>query len=343
MEGVVECYRLTVTAAGDAVVWAWTGSRRYEARWYDQQGKLKHTLLRPAECEHWDLRILAVEVGGKQHVALSCRECQCIWLGSRDTEEWSVAWQATGKEGSGDIDRQPKPYTMCQGKPGQIIVWNTWGIEKSVVVFDITQIPFRLVVPQVKLATEAYHLCYSDLPGVGGALAVTDARYGFKLSMFGLDNGELLWSVGGKEESGWSVKVAGAEWDPWGVCSDSRGRLYVSDGKYGNNRIIVLSAASGSVLQVVQGRGHWVDEPQVFIGWVTDPGVSVYGPDIKYKDDEPNQGVVSGSVMQEFKHQHLGELEYICWHEQSKSIVVYYHVGIHSGEKRYITHFHIKF
>ncbi len=337
------CESLTVTAAGEVVAWARTGSGTLEALWYDQQGKLMHTLLRPAECEHWDLRVLAVEVGGKQQVALSSPDDQCIWLGSRDTEEWSVAWQAPGKEGTGEIERQPKPYSLCQGKPGQIIVCDMQGDENSVVAFDITQIPFRVVVPQMKLATEAYHLCYSDLPGVGGALAVTDAWYGFRLSMFGLDSGELLWSVGGKEESGWSVKVAGAGWDPRGVCSDNRGRLYVADMKWGNTRILVLSAASGSVLQVVQGRGHWVDEPQVFIGWVTDPGVSVYGPDIKYKDDEPWKGVVSGSVLRELKHQHLGELEYIYWHEQSKSIVVYYHVGIHSGEKRYITHFHINF
>ena len=69
MEGVVYCDSMTVTAAGDVVVWARTGSNAWEAQWYDQQGKLIHTLLRPAECEHWDLRILAVEVGVPVYLA----------------------------------------------------------------------------------------------------------------------------------------------------------------------------------------------------------------------------------------------------------------------------------
>ncbi len=352
MEGVKRCSSLTVTAAGEVVVWVWAESKKHfwvetwsdthEARWYDQQGKLIQTLPRPTQCEHWHLRILAVEVGGKQQVALSCDECQCIWLGTRGTEEWSVAWQATGEEGSEERKGQPKPYTMCQGKPGQIIAWNRQGDEKSVSVFDITQIPFRVVVPEMKLGMWAVNLCYCELPGVGGALAVTDGWAENKLCMFSLDRGGSLWSVGGKDEVGQWVKVAGAEWSPWGVCSDNRGRLYVADCQRGNNRIIVLSAASGSVLQVVQGRGHWADHPWSLFGWVSDPGVTVYRPDIKYKDDEPKDEVVSGTVLQEFKHQRQGEPNPLCWHEPSKSIVYHYLVS-HSSQEHCITYFHVKY
>ena len=342
MEGVNYCYSMTVTAAGEVVVWAWTqsGTQEVQAQWYDQQGKLIHTLPRPPQSEHSDLKLLTVNVGGKQQVALSCRESQCIWLGSRDAGDWSVAWQATGKEGSGEIEGQPKPYSLCKGKPGQIIVCNMQGDENSVVAFDIMKIPFQvdLVVPEIKLGMEARSFCYCELPGVGGALAVTDGYSGYKLCLFSLLSGAILWGVGGQQ-----VKVAGAKWEPRGVYSDNRGRLYVADGKYGSSRIIVLSAASGSVLQVVKGRGHWADDPQALNGWVSDPGVTVYGADIKYKNDEPEKGVVSGSVMQEFKHQHLGEPETLCWHEQSKSIVVYHHVGSQSTEKHCITYFHIKF
>ncbi len=247
MEGVRGYISLTVTAAGEVVVWVWTQSNTYEVRWYDQQGKLLHTAPQPPQCRHIYLSVLAVEVDGKQQVALSSSVDQCIWLGSRGSRAWSVAWQATGV-GSGN-EGQPKPRTMCQGKPGQIIAWNMQGDGMSVSVFDITQIPFRVVKPEMKLGMKAWNLCYCDLPGVGGTVAVTDGDSGYKLSMFSLDSGALLWSVGGKDERGQRVKVAGAEWDPRGVCSDNRGRLYVADEKQGNNRIIALSAASGSVLQ----------------------------------------------------------------------------------------------
>ncbi len=346
MEGVVDCSSMTVNAAGEVVVWVFTKSLTYEARWYDQQGKLIHTLPRPPQCGHEHLRVLSVEVGGKQQVALSCFECQCIWLGSLETGAWSVAWQATRKEGNGEgIDRQPIPDKMCQGKAGQVIVWNTQGEGKSVSVFDITQIPSRVVVPEIKLGMRAEYLCYCELPGVGGALAVTDALWGYKLSMFSMDSGSLLWSVGGEDESGQQVKVVGAEWEPRGVCCDNKGRLYVADWKWGNNRIIVFSVASGSVLQVVQGRGHWAEDPQALNGWVSDPGITVYGADIKYKDDKPWEGVVSGTILQEYKYQSLGEPDSLFWHEPNKSIVVYHyvHLSLHSSEKNCITYFHIKF
>ena len=334
LEGVESCWSLTVTAAGDVVVWVQTLSGTYEAQWYEQQGRLIHTFLRPPQCGHDDLKVLAVEVGGKQQVALSSHSDQCIWLGSRDTGAWSVAWQATGEKGSEERKGQPKPCTMCQGKPGQIIAWNWHGDRRIVSVFDITQIPFCVVVPEMKLEMNACHLCYCELPGVGGALAVTDGSDGYKLCMFSLDSGALLWSVGSEDERGQQVKVAGTEWVPQGVCSDNRGRLYVADGKRVNDRIIVLSATSGSVLQVVQGRGHWEGGRK----WrVSDPGIAVYGADLKYKDDEPKQGVVSGSVLQELKHPPLEEPWHLCWDEQSKSIVV----GTYSTGK--ISYFQIAF
>ncbi len=124
--------------------------------------------------------------------------------------------------------------------------------------------------------------------------------------------------LGGQDENRQSVKVAGAGWEPRGVCSDNRGRLYVADSSEYNKRIIVLSAASGSVLQVVQGRGHWKEGRYTNeCAWVNDPGITVYGPDIKYKDDEPKQGVESGTVLQEIKHQHLYQHGFLCWNELS--------------------------
>ena len=330
MEGVWLCRSLTVMTAGEVVVLVRTQKGKLEVRWYNQQGKLLHTAPRPPQCDkfHAHLSVLAVEVGGKQQVALSCWECECIWLGTggtggfgkilrKVTGAWSVAWEPTGAKERG---RQPRPGVMCQGKPGQIIAVNGYDGE-SVSVFDIMQIPFRLVVPEIKLGMQAEYLCYCELPGIGEVLAVTDGNIQYKLCMFSLDGGTPLWSVGDKVKMGKSVKVAGAEWWPVGLCSDNRGRLYVADCEEGTNRIIVFSAASGSVLQVVQGRGHWE-----YVGrrrsWVADPGITVYGPDIKYKDDEPEKGVTSGSVLQEFKNEYLEQPWHLCWHEQSQSIIV---------------------
>ncbi len=229
---------------------------------------------------------------------------------------------------------QPMPYTMCQGKPGQIIAWNLQGEANSVSIFDITQIPFRVVVPQMELGTRAWHMCYCELPGVGAALAVTSGLQECKLSMFSLDSGELLWSVGGKDKRWLQVNVAGTEWVPKGVCGDNRGRLYVAD--YDNHRIIVLSAASGSVLQVVHCRRHW----EVGQGWVSDPGVTVYGADIEYEWDDYklHKELISGSVLQEVedKHSHLLWPKDIYWNEDTKSVIVR-----NTNEK--IIHFQIEF
>ncbi len=145
-------------------------------------------------------------------------------------------------------------------------------------------------------------------------------RFLFKI----FDSGALLWTVGGT-----GVKVAGAGWDPRGVCTDNRGHLYVAD--WGNHCVIVLSAASGSVLQVLQRAGHWEGD-----AWVLDPGTTVYGPDIEYKDNRPRNGVVSGTVMQEIKERQMGRPIHVCWHEEGNSIIVATAVGK-------ISHFKITF
>ncbi len=252
-------------------------------------------------------------------------------ISSHDAGAWTVAWKATHVLGIKKKKGQPRPYSMCQGRQGQIIACNKHGEETSVTVFDITQVPFKVVVPELDLGMNAGDLCYCDLPGIGGALAVTDGMYGHKLCMFsldccapGLDSGALLWTVGGA-----GVKVAGAEWDPRGVCTDNRGHLYVAD--WGNHCVIVLSAASGTVLQVLQRTGHWEGA-----AWVLDPGTTVYGPDIAYKENRPRNGVMSGTVVQEIKERQIGRPIHVCWHEEGKSIIVATAVGK-------ISHFNITF
>ena len=221
-----------------------------EARWYDLEGKLLHTLDCPFEYDN-NIRAAAVTVDGKPMVALSCWQSQCIWLGSRHAREWTVAWQASGEKGSEERKGLPRPTAMCQGKAGQIIAQNGCpagqGHRKSVSVFDTTQIPFRLVVLQMKLDMDGRYLCYYDLPGIGATLAATDNS---KLAMFIMDSEELMNEVG--------VKELGTHWEPKALCSDERGRLYVADQE--NNSIIVMSAQSGAVLQQYKLEG--LEKPQ---------------------------------------------------------------------------------
>ncbi len=351
-----QCSSLTVTAEGNVVTLERTKSilssgDGAKVTWYDKDGALKSILDVP--CQHIDsVKILAVEVGGAEQVVLSCPECQCIWvgpwypaiLGRLGVRVWKLAWEASGWSWlSSKREEQPKPRTMCQGKPGQIIAINSRTLE-NVCMFDVKDFPFHLVVPQLNFGMEAKFLCYCDLPGVGGTLAVTEGGHGRprKLCMFSLDSGEFLWSVGGQDEEGQGVKVAGAEFYPEDVCTDNRGRLYVAD--LFRHRIVVFSASSGAVLQVVQGRGHWEVVGKSWWGkkkykWVG--GVTVYGADIKYKNDKPAQ-VESGTVLQEFRNRHLEYPRYLCWHEGSKSIIVYhYTMTIDYSFTKYISYYHL--
>ena len=168
-----------------------------------------------------------------------------------DRGSWNVIWRE--EEGSPG----PQPATMCQGKQGQIITWNREADGKGISMFNITEKRFYVAVPQLKLGLWPRHLCYCELPGVGGALAVTDYYTQHKLCMYSLERGTLLWTVGGKNKNGEWVKVAGAEWKPQGVCCDNRGHLYVADYncyKEGNNRILVFSAESGELIQEIKHR-----------------------------------------------------------------------------------------
>ena len=46
-----------------------------------------------------------------------------------------------------------------------------------------------------------------------------------------------------------SGEVAGKDIDPWGVCCDSTGHIYVGD--TANSRVLLFDSQSGEVLQVV--------------------------------------------------------------------------------------------
>ncbi len=336
LRDVINCSSITVTAAGEVVVWVKTQRDIYEARWYDQHGRKLHTLAPPPRCRHLScLKLLAIMVGERPHMAISCNECQVIWLGSRDTCIWDIAWEANGEKGSEERKNEPKPGDMCQFKSGQVIARNVQGRQgegTSISIFDIKEMSFYVVVPELKLGMQAWYLCCCEI-SCCHHLAVTDMLEN-SLCMFRLDEKALikreaqsteertplspLWMVGGP-----SVKVAGEEWSPFGLCSDNRGRLYVADQNI--HRIIVLSAASGSVLQVIQGQRHLNKQNR----WVVDPGIKVCRAEIQYENDR-DRGAVPKSdfIFASFKDHKLGEPWDLCWHEQTKSIICRYQTGI---------------
>ncbi len=305
---------MTITATGEVVVYIDKPcGDEHEVRWYGMDGKLLYSLPRPVSRQD-HFRILAVMVNRKQQIALSNH--RCIWLGSPDTGKWVKAWQATGDRMKEGREYEPTPRMMFHGRPGQIIVENEWY--GSVSVFDITQIPFRVEGSEVKLDMEPKDLCYCELPGIGDAIAVTDGYYGIgKIGMFNLDSGVCLWRLSGLKGRG-GIKWTDVNLAPGGICCDNMGRLYVADEF--NNRIIVLSAASGSVLQVVQGRGHWDNSQPDFD---VDPGITVYGPDVNITSLAQNRKA-SGTVLQEFKHLKMVRPQHVCWHEGTKSLIVCY-------------------
>ena len=314
------CYGLTVTDAGEVIVYTqkWlrsqTPPRLDEVRWYNQKGQLLATAPCPEQCFLMHKRnVLAVTVDGEEKVAVSCYECKKIYLGNQ-VNFWSQAYPGTDPLGSQIREGKPRPYTMCCGKPGQITVENYE--DESLSVFDITTIPFNRIVSQIKIGMWAVHFCYLNLPLGGDNLAVTDGIVTKTLCMFSLDSGDLLWSVG-RDGNNWKAEVAGAVWEPRGVCTDNRGQLYVADSKRYNNRIIVFSAESGAILQVIQGRGHLE-----FSRWRADPGIVVYGPDIRYRDDKPEEGVDTGSMLQVIESAQLESPKYLCWCERTTSVIV---------------------
>lgn len=336
MAEIRECDYMTITDAGEAIFSVRKQKDTWEAQWYDQKGTLIHTLPRPVQCgaHRYTYRLLAIKVDAIQHVAIACPNCHCIFIGSLATEAWSMGWQASGEEGSVERKKQPKPWSMWHGKPGQIIARDVRGDGHSVCVFDIKNIPFRLVMPEIKLGMMAVGLCYCDLPGIGDAIAVTGGL-DYNLCMFSLAKGDLIWSIGERDDNGDRTMVAGAKWVPYEICSDRRGRLYVAD-NFADERIIVLSAVSGSVLQVIHSGGHYEKGY-----WMVEPGVTLYGPDIKYEYNEARNKLASGSVQQKFKDLQMGRPLYLCWHENSTSIVLY-HTGYYPAYKRCFSYLNLK-
>ncbi len=251
----------------------------YEGRRYDQNGKYLQTIPSPQHCDHQrDLKLLEIQVAGRLHIAMPCPECQCIRLWSPDGDTWQMAWQVK----AGRKEKQ-SPMDLCQGRRdsrgGQIIATMSKGYgTKYVTVFDIEQIPFKVIIPKMEIGIQPGNMCYSDFPGIGEAVAITSTfPTQYRFCLYSLVTKECLWTIGGQDKTAEpeddyggmpqypSVIVGGARWSPRGVCTDNRGCLYVADINKSNPRILIFTVARGELLQQLSGP-QWLGQPE-FLSW----------------------------------------------------------------------------
>ncbi len=293
------CFAMTVTESGDFIIWGRPDSGKDELWWFTKKGTIKHKILMPSTCKCKTIdciNIVCASILGKKSLVVSCYKCQCIWYLEVETKNWSIAWKASRKRAisngaEGQKHPTPVPRRMCLGKPGQIIAVNGIASEgpyaDSVSMLDITQIPFKVVVPLLKLTLLPHYLCYCNIPLIGEAIAVTQwyggGAWGGKLCMYNLNNGTLLWDVGGKDETGHPVEVKGAKWWPGGICSNGTDCVFLADAA--SNRILVFDAADGEVIQVIE-HNHvpwdisWDQTTQGLVIWNT------HGKEYRYSNGE---------------------------------------------------------
>ncbi len=162
--GVVQ--DMTVMQSGEVVEYASLYPREISVlRWYSIEGNVKHLIPRPAECQH-DVptgSILSLDMSNGEHIALSCYECQVIWLWATDSQIWTVSWKAQYNVDREDSiwtraqkamknvasafekrQRQFKPWKMCHGGSGRILVLNAVSGD-NMTLLDTTRVPFRIV------------------------------------------------------------------------------------------------------------------------------------------------------------------------------------------------------
>ncbi len=286
---------MTVTESGEVVDYAKIEHNpdKYVIRWYSLKGSVKHLIQLPYNCSHvgYGCALSYVQMPKGEHIALSCCECQVIWLWESGTKKWTLAWR--GKELVLDTivwqtESKCRPWKMCHGNPGQIIAVN--GVHgDSVSVFDtgITQIPFRVIHEEIKLGMKAHDLCYYRTPSVSytwespepfrhtphpkGGLAV-------------LDKSKLCWASGIKKPQH-TLQFVG---QPTGICSDNKGHLFV---------------ATNSTTADDQGAAH-----------------NPHGRILVFAAD-------TGELLQEMKHDQMKYPQNVFWCDKIKRLIVYQSVG----------------
>ncbi len=228
------CWSTCCTQTGEVVASGTTKDLNNEIHWYHKDGTMRQKIPHPRACEHWDVSVCEIKVTGTVYILISCFKCNVITAQNESNHEEHIAYKHPSVH----------PGRMCLGGVEELCAIN---VEK-VTVFDTSNKEFRVKM-ELDIGNEVHHLCYYELPKVGGVVA-TVCSWAFMLEAFSIETGQRLFKLGGKDESGEKLEVAGDTWNPQALqCDGSTHRLYLAD--QAHPRILMLDANTGSVLQIL--------------------------------------------------------------------------------------------
>ena len=161
------------------------------------------------------------------HIIEACFYCSEIRTYHMETEDANTIYHC-------------KPYRMCPGPDGSLLVMyckNEWFVSQ----FEWDKDNRRGQI-QVTRSIKILNQAVGTMSYVRQNDAIVVTSWSPKhVRAISLNDGSTLWEVSGE--------VAGKDIDPWGVCCDSTGHIYVGD--TANSRVLLLDSQSGEVLQVV--------------------------------------------------------------------------------------------
>ncbi len=206
---------------------------------YDPSGRFKQQIpISSLGAEDHNLGIIKIE--GQQYLAMSPkRDNSDIKLYSLDTGEMVPCYIQANPDTDGHEGNKLRNISLR----GEIVTFSDKG--------DITLLQVSKACVKVRKSLQSNHgminvkrVCRANLPEHGRVI-ITSSGHRF-------ENGELRATSIATQETLWKMsgEVKGCIFNPRGICTDGGGLLYTADGH--NHRILVIQAATGNVLQVLQ-------------------------------------------------------------------------------------------
>ncbi len=203
---------------------------------YNRTGQLLNTW--QVKCGHgWAKHLLHLSIDNTPYIAVSCWGCQSITLYSMTDDDPITAYCHSRED-------QAQPAVMCHGPNNTILVTNwEWG-SKEVLMYDVSSTQFILKDRIPVDVDQSEHIHYMETAKHGG---IVIASFGHVISACSIETKKLVWEIKNK-------KIEGELFSPCGICSDpDTSALYVGD--YSNERLIVIEANTGEVIQSIQLHG----------------------------------------------------------------------------------------